>query len=272
VHAKNQDRSPRKISRYRQFFSAGFIAVSRDFTPYFYFRSAERATFDRNLIHSADAFFLVMACAGYSRAQLNTLSSLLKARLFFFIRPIKYLAALLFVTIFKWLSNVITRLQLLRKIIGWKISIQFFQQMKRKNQTQSDIVHSMFPVLWASHKYLLGILFGSSRCLLLLRLVAVITLELHFRLSLKNTLNIIFVGAMINPFQRHVRLCELVKASLILHLRQGLHFYPYDMESRYFSSIGLFLCQAEGGTQHPRCPESREYWVRESVSVIIITT
>ena len=76
---------------------------------------------------------------------------------------------------------------------------------------------------------------------------------------------------MINPFQRHVRLCELVKASLILYLRLWLHFYPYDMESRYFSSIGLFLRQAEGGTQHPRCPESREYWVRESVSVIIIT-
>ena len=78
MHAKNQDRSPRKISRYRQFFSAGFISVSRDFTPYFHFRCAARATFDRNLIHSADACFLVMACAGYSRAQLKTLSSLLK--------------------------------------------------------------------------------------------------------------------------------------------------------------------------------------------------
>ena len=81
MHAKNQDRSPRKISRYRQFFSAGFISVSRDFTSYFHFRCAARATFDRNLIHSADACFLVMAClacVGYSRAQLKTLSSLLK--------------------------------------------------------------------------------------------------------------------------------------------------------------------------------------------------
>ena len=74
--AKNQDRSPRKISRYRQFFSAGFISVSRDFTPYFHFRCAARATFDRNLIHSADACFLVMACAGVcillARAAKNT--------------------------------------------------------------------------------------------------------------------------------------------------------------------------------------------------------
>ena len=36
-------------------FSAGFISGSRDFTPYFNFRCAARATFDRNLIHSADA-------------------------------------------------------------------------------------------------------------------------------------------------------------------------------------------------------------------------
>ena len=78
MDAKNQDRSSRKISRKRQFFSAGFISVSRDFTPYFHFRCVARATFDRNLIHSADACFLVMACVGYSRAQIRTLSSLLK--------------------------------------------------------------------------------------------------------------------------------------------------------------------------------------------------
>ena len=35
-----------------------------------------RATFDRNLIHSADACFLVMARVGYARAQLKTLSSM----------------------------------------------------------------------------------------------------------------------------------------------------------------------------------------------------
>ena len=50
--------------------------------PYFHFRCVARATFDRDLIHSADACFLVMACelacVGYSRAQLKTLSSLLK--------------------------------------------------------------------------------------------------------------------------------------------------------------------------------------------------
>ena len=60
------------------FFPAGFISVSRDFTPYFHFRCVARATFDRNLIHCADACLLVMACVGYSRAQLKTLSSLLK--------------------------------------------------------------------------------------------------------------------------------------------------------------------------------------------------
>ena len=60
------------------FFSAGFIFVSRDFTPYFHFRCVARATFDRNLNHSADACFLVMACVAYSRVKLKTLSSLLK--------------------------------------------------------------------------------------------------------------------------------------------------------------------------------------------------
>ena len=55
-----------------------FISVSRDFTPYFHFRCVARATFDRNLNHSADACFLVMACVAYSRVKLKTLSSLLK--------------------------------------------------------------------------------------------------------------------------------------------------------------------------------------------------
>ena len=41
-------------------FSAGFISVSRNFKPYFHFRCVVRATFDKNLIHSADACFLVM--------------------------------------------------------------------------------------------------------------------------------------------------------------------------------------------------------------------
>ena len=52
-------------------FSAGFISVSRDFTPYVHFRCVARAIFDRNLIHSADAYFLVMACVGYSQAAKN---------------------------------------------------------------------------------------------------------------------------------------------------------------------------------------------------------
>ena len=99
MHAKNQDRSPRKISRYRQFFSAGFISVSRDFTPYFHFRCVARATFDRNLIHSADACFLVMACVGYSRVQLKTLSSLLKLYLSTRARAILFCARALFINL-----------------------------------------------------------------------------------------------------------------------------------------------------------------------------
>ena len=38
-----------------------FFSASRDFTPYFHFRCVARATFDSNLIHSADVCFLVMA-------------------------------------------------------------------------------------------------------------------------------------------------------------------------------------------------------------------
>ena len=65
--------------RDREFFSAGFISVSRFNTRYFHFRCVARATFDRNLNHFADACFLVMACVAYLRVQLKTLSSLLKA-------------------------------------------------------------------------------------------------------------------------------------------------------------------------------------------------
>ena len=54
------------------------------FTPYFHFRCFARATFDRNLIHSADTCFLVMVCVGYSCVQLKTLLSLLKLVYFFF--------------------------------------------------------------------------------------------------------------------------------------------------------------------------------------------
>ena len=57
-----------------------FISVSRDFTPYFHFRCVASATFDRNL-----TYFLVMACVGYLRAQLKTLSSLLNMIFTFYI-------------------------------------------------------------------------------------------------------------------------------------------------------------------------------------------
>ena len=44
----------------------------------------------------------------------------------------------------------------------------------------------IFPALWASYRWLLGILIGSSRCLLLLWLVGVIALVLVFRQSFEN--------------------------------------------------------------------------------------
>ena len=37
----------------------------------FHFQCVARATFDRNLFHSADASFLVMACVGYLGAAKN---------------------------------------------------------------------------------------------------------------------------------------------------------------------------------------------------------
>ena len=53
------DRYPDKI----EMFSANFISGSCDFTTYFHFRGVTQATFDRNLMHSADTLFLVMARA-----------------------------------------------------------------------------------------------------------------------------------------------------------------------------------------------------------------
>ena len=63
------------------FFRRFYFSFMRFNTPYFYSRCVGRATFDRNLIHSADACFWVMTCVGYSRVQLKTLLSLLKLKL-----------------------------------------------------------------------------------------------------------------------------------------------------------------------------------------------
>ena len=59
------------------FFPPGFISGSRDFTPYFLFRCVARDTFDRNLIHSADANFYCV-CRLRAHTQLKTLSRFLK--------------------------------------------------------------------------------------------------------------------------------------------------------------------------------------------------
>ena len=57
--------------------------------------------------------------------------------------------------------------------IGFKISRRFLNQWEA-TQKQSRFVRAIFPALWASDRQLLGILIGSSRCLLLLWLVGVI--------------------------------------------------------------------------------------------------
>ena len=49
------------------------------------------------------------------------------------------------------------------------------------------------------------------------------------------------VGAMTYPFQKHVRLFELVKALLILQPCHGLHFYPYDLTRTIPPLQGVFL-------------------------------
>ena len=48
-----------------------FFSVSPDFTTYFHFRCVARATFDRNLIHSADAFLSYGVCRLPARAAKN---------------------------------------------------------------------------------------------------------------------------------------------------------------------------------------------------------
>ena len=77
MHAKKQDES-QNFEIETIFFRRFYFPFMQFNTPYFHFRCVGRATFDRNLIHSADACFLVMACVGYSRVQLKTFLSLLK--------------------------------------------------------------------------------------------------------------------------------------------------------------------------------------------------
>ena len=88
-----------------------------------------------------------------------------------------------FRAVFKWLSKVITWLRLLRLVIGFKDSHQFFNQWESKPKPTAPCTRD-FPALRASYRWLLGIVIGSSRCLLLLWLVGVIVLV--FRQSFEN--------------------------------------------------------------------------------------
>ena len=80
VHAKNQDRSPSKILSQNQIFCADFISGSRDFTQ-------DLTSGVLILIHSADAFVLVMACVDCARVQQKTFSSLLNLHLLTLLLP-----------------------------------------------------------------------------------------------------------------------------------------------------------------------------------------
>ena len=89
--------------------------------------------------------------------------------------------------VFRWVSKVIAWLQLLHLVIGLKVSHQFFSQFGAKLKLLA--LCAIFLTLWASYKYVLGILIGSSPCSLLLWLVGVIILVLVFLQSLENCSN-----------------------------------------------------------------------------------
>ena len=61
MDAKNQGRSPGKISSLKQILSADFISGSRDFMQ-------DLTSGVLILIHSADTFVLVMACVDCARS------------------------------------------------------------------------------------------------------------------------------------------------------------------------------------------------------------
>ena len=61
-----------------------------------------------------------------------------------------------------------------------------FSINEKQNQNQSHYVRVIFPLLWASYRWSLGILIGSLRCSFLLWLVGVIALGLVFRQSFEN--------------------------------------------------------------------------------------
>ena len=61
------------------------------------------------------------------------------------------------------------------------ISLASFSNNDTQNQNQSHLVPSILFAPWPSQMYLLGILIGSSYCLLLLGLVQVTTLQLVLR-------------------------------------------------------------------------------------------
>ena len=68
----------------------------------------------------------------------------------------------------------------------WLKTRASFSTNEKQNQNHSHHVRVIFPALRASYRSLLGIVIGSSRCLLLLWLVGVIALVLVLRQSFEN--------------------------------------------------------------------------------------
>ena len=92
----------------------------------------------------------------------------------------------------KWQSKVITRLRLIRLVIGLKTSPQFFNQWEAKPKPIAPCTRDLSRALSKSQVIAKRILIGWSRCVLLLRLVRVITLVLVFHQSFGNRSGAIF--------------------------------------------------------------------------------
>ena len=92
--------------------------------------------------------------------------------------------------VFKWLSKAITWLRLLRLVIGFKDSRQFFNQWEAKPKPKPIAPCTRdFSRASSELQKLLGTVIGSWRYLFLLWLVGAIVLVLVFRQSFENRSN-----------------------------------------------------------------------------------
>ena len=124
-------------------------------------------------------------------ANAQNMSFLISSQWKFDLYQLDWYQSLVFVlrAIFKWLLKLITWLRLLRLMIGLKDSGQFFSQWEAKPKPIAACTRDFSRALSRLQVILLGIVIGSSRCLLLLWLVGVIALVLVFRQSFENHSN-----------------------------------------------------------------------------------